>query len=46
MPSRRFLALAALVLAASTAGGDEIDRIEGETLARFPRARTRSRSLG
>ena len=35
MLSRRFLALAALLLAASTAGGDEIDRIEGETLAQI-----------
>ena len=38
MLSRRFLALAALLLAASTAGGDEIDRIEGETLARIARS--------
>ena len=38
MLGRRFLALAALLLAASTAGGDEIDRIEGETLAQIPKS--------
>ena len=35
MLSRRFLALAVLVLPASTAGGDEINRIEGETIERL-----------
>ncbi len=38
MPCRRFPALAALLLAASTAGGDEIDRIEGETLAQIAKS--------
>ncbi len=38
MLGRRFPALAALLLAASTAGGDEVDRIEGEALARISRS--------
>ena len=38
MLSRRFQALAVLLLAAATAGGDEIDRVEGETLAQIPRS--------
>src|SRR5688572_27012591 len=38
MVSRRILALAAILLMASTSGADEIDRIEGETLARLARS--------
>src|SRR5690349_8257695 len=38
MLSRRFPALAALLLAASAAGGDEIDRIDGETLLQLVRS--------